>query len=132
MKTTNWEEELRNRRNVCDCFNAECAYCAETCQLEIFISKLLDSQGKICSCCQIKLEDGQTVGLVSEQIRKALDSQRAKLISEVERFIIPAESSRGQGGLPLYGTVKDWEIHLTKDGWNHIKGTLDQLNKRKE
>jgi len=56
----------------------------------------------------------------------SLSEQQTRLIEAVERFIVPAETSRGQGGLPKYGEVKDWEIHLTKEGWEAIKSALKE------
>jgi len=39
------------------------------------------------------------------------------VISDMKRYLEPATSTRGQGGLPLHGSVKDWEFCMTKDGF---------------
>jgi hypothetical protein len=45
-------------------------------------------------------------------------------IEEWGKRFEPATSSRGQGGLPLHGSVTDWKLTLTEDGWEHHKAAL--------
>jgi hypothetical protein len=66
---------------------------------------------------------------INSAVSEAKKQFKKEIVQEIERFIKPAETSRGQGGLPKYGEVKDWEIHLTKGGWEIIKlNILDESN----
>lgn len=46
----------------------------------------------------------------TDELRKELDAI----------FPPPATSTRGQGGLPLHGSVTDYAMHYTKDGKEFI------------
>jgi len=37
------------------------------------------------------------------------------------KYFEPTTSTRGQGGLPLHGSVIDWEMKITKDCWERYK-----------
>lgn len=39
----------------------------------------------------------------------------------------PATTTRGQGGLPLHGTVEDYAMYFTKDGKQHLVNQLVEL-----
>lgn len=39
----------------------------------------------------------------------------------------PATTTRGQGGLPLHGTVEDYSMYFTKDGKQHLVNQLVEL-----
>ena len=47
-----------------------------------------------------------------------------EILNEWGRHFEPATGTRGQGGLPLPGSVTDWQLTLTKDGWKHHKTDL--------
>lgn len=53
-----------------------------------------------------------------------------RLIEDWGNQFRPATSSRGQGGLPLHGSVTDWELTLTKEGWNYHKSELKSAIRR--
>ena len=47
-----------------------------------------------------------------------------EVIEKLERFFTPATGSRGQGGLPVTGSVIDWTYKITKDGWETFKKSI--------
>lgn len=49
-----------------------------------------------------------------------------QVVEKLESFFTPATGSRGQGGLPLTGSVKDWNMCVTKDGWEMFKSSLEK------
>jgi len=68
---------------------------------------------------------------VESDFIKAIDQTREETIREcinkLDNFFTPATSTRGQGGLPLHGTVKDWKMEITKDGLEQLKSSLKSL-----
>ena len=51
-------------------------------------------------------------------------SREKKIVEKLEHFFEPATGTRGQGGLPQPGTIKDWQFTVTKDGWKLFKESL--------
>ena len=50
-------------------------------------------------------------------------------LEKCERIFEPATSTRGQGGLPITGSITDWKMTVTKYGWEQFKKSL--LNSEK-
>ena len=55
---------------------------------------------------------------------KDLDKELLNIIEDWGRNFEPATGSRGQGGLPVTGSVVDWEMSISKEGWEFYKDKL--------
>jgi hypothetical protein len=55
---------------------------------------------------------------------KELEQEISRILGE------PATGTRGQGGLPVTGTVTDWEMRFTKAGKEHLVKQLASLVRR--
>lgn len=56
----------------------------------------------------------------SEELDRILDDWSRK-------YFEPVTTTRGQGGLPLHGTVNDWQLTITKNGWKRYKDYLKEI-----
>jgi len=61
---------------------------------------------------------------IAKQITQARLQDRKEILESLERFFEPATSTRGQGGLPITGSITDWKMTVTKYGWEQFKEHL--------
>ena len=73
-------------------------------------------------------QENQLDEILNELVRNNLEDTSPSLLTDLDivrnNLFEPATGTRGQGGLPLPGSVTDWQLTLTKDGWKHHKTDL--------
>lgn len=70
---------------------------------------------------------------IADYFIERMKEREGEIVEKLERFFTPATGSRGQGGLPVTGSVVDWTYRITKEGWEQFKsGILSQDNQSED